>query len=61
MKLLQIGKFDLADGFYPNVPNLCKCFQFHPNLYKTFIICPDIIEALGPSQFTQMFLILPET
>jgi len=26
MKLLQIAKFDLADGFYPNISNLCKCF-----------------------------------
>jgi len=48
MKLLQIAKFDLADGLYPNVSNLCKCFQFHPNLDKSFLICPDIIEAVGP-------------
>jgi len=26
MKLLQIVKFDLADGLYPNVSNLCECF-----------------------------------
>jgi len=48
MKLLQIAKFDLADRLYPNVYNVCKCFQFHPYLYKAFLICPDIIEVVGP-------------
>jgi len=48
MKLLQIAKFDLAVESYPNVSNLCKCFECHPNLHKTFLICPDLIEAVGP-------------
>jgi len=50
MKPLQIAKFDLPDGHYPNDSILCKYFQFHPNLYrpKAFLICPDIMEAVGP-------------
>jgi len=30
MKLLQIAKFDLVDGLYPNVSNLCKCVLISP-------------------------------
>jgi len=48
MKLLQFAKFYLADGVHPNVSNLCKCFQCHPNLYQAFLIFPDIIKAVGP-------------
>jgi len=48
MKLLQIAKFYLANGRYRNVSSLCKCLYFHPNLYKDFLICSDIIEAVGP-------------
>jgi len=45
---LQIAKFDLTDGLHSSVSNLFKCFYFHPNLNETFLICPDLIEAVGP-------------
>jgi len=52
-----LPKFDLSDGLHPNVSNLSKHFYFHPNLNEALIICPDLIEAVGPysnvSNFTQ--------
>jgi len=45
MKLLKI-----PEGLHPNVFNLFKRFYFHPNLNETFLICPDLIEAVGPYQ-----------
>jgi len=43
-----LSKFDLTDGLHPNVSNLSKCFYFHPNLNEAFLICPDLIKAVGP-------------
>jgi len=40
--------FDLTDGLHPNVSCLSKCFYFHPNFNEAFLICPDLIEAVGP-------------
>ena len=34
MKLLQIAKFYLPDGIYPNISNLCKVKMQDPNEYK---------------------------
>jgi len=44
----KFPKFDLTDGHHANVSNLSKRFYFHPNLNETFLICPDLIEAVGP-------------
>ena len=35
-ELLQIAKFDLADGLYPTVSNSCKCFYFTKICTKLF-------------------------
>jgi len=45
MKLLKI-----AEELHPNAFNLFKRFYFHPNLNETFLICPDLIKAVGPYQ-----------
>jgi len=42
MKLLQI------DGLHPNVSNLCNSFQFQATLIGDFLMCLDLIEAVGP-------------
>jgi len=41
--------FDLADGLYRNVSylGLSNRFYFHPNMNEAFLICPDLIEAVG--------------
>jgi len=41
-----LTKFDLTDGLHPRVANLSKCFCFHPSLIESFLICPDLIEAV---------------
>jgi len=43
-----LAKFDLIDGLHLSVSNLSKCFCFHPSLIEAFLICPDLIEAVGP-------------
>jgi len=40
--------FDSTDRLHPNVSNLSKRLYFHPNLNAAFLICPDLIEAVGP-------------
>jgi len=57
-------QFDLTDGLHPNVSNLSKRFYFHPDLNAAFLICPDLIEAVGPypnSPDLLNCLILPKT
>jgi len=48
MKLLQFVKILFDGGPHPNVFNLSKCFYFHSSLNGLFLICPDLIEAVGP-------------
>jgi len=49
MKLLKIAKIDLAHGLCLVISNLClNVFNFTLNLYQTFVICPNLIEAVGP-------------
>ena len=43
----KLPKFDLTGGPHPNVSNLPKCFYFHSSLNGLFLICPDIIGAVG--------------
>jgi len=43
-----LAKFDFTDGLQPNVSNISKCFYFHLNLNEAFLICPDLIEVVGP-------------
>jgi len=43
-----LAKFDVTDELHPSVYNLYKCFCFHPSLIEAFLICPDLIEAVGP-------------
>jgi len=43
-----LPKFGMTDGLNPNVSNLSECFYFHPSLNEAFLICPDLIEAVGP-------------
>jgi len=43
-----LPKFDLTDGLHPNVSNLSKRYYYHSNLNEAFLICPDLIEAVGP-------------
>jgi len=49
-----LAKFDLTDGLHQSVSKKSKCFCFHPSLIEAFLICPDLIEAVG---LTQMLLI----
>jgi len=44
----KLPKFDLTEGLHSNVSHLSKHFYFHPNVIEAFIICPDLIEAVGP-------------
>jgi len=39
---------NFTDGLQPNVSNLSKCFDFHPNFNEAFLICPHLIEAVEP-------------
>jgi len=39
--------FDLTDRLHPNISYISKCFYFHPNLNEAFLVCPDLIEAIG--------------
>jgi len=41
-----LAKFDLTDGLHPSVSKLSKCVCFHPSLIESFLICPDLIEAV---------------
>jgi len=43
-----LPKFDFTDGLQLNIPNLSKSFYFHPKFNIGFLICPDLIEAVGP-------------
>jgi len=43
-----LPKFDLIDGLHRNVSYLSKCFYFHPNLNEAFLICPNLLEVVGP-------------
>jgi len=43
-----LPKVDLADGLHPNIPNLFTYFYFPPKFNEGFLICPDLIEAVGP-------------
>jgi len=45
-----LPKFDLTDGLHPNASNLSKWFYFQPNLHEAFLICPKLIEVVGPYQ-----------
>jgi len=44
----KLPNFELTDGLHPNVSHLSKNSHFHPNLNEAFIICSDLIEAVGP-------------
>jgi len=43
-----MANFDLTDGLHQSVSNESKCFCFHPSLIEAFLICPDLIETVGP-------------
>jgi len=43
-----LTKFDLTDGLHPCVSSSSKCICFHPSLFETFLICPNMIEAVIP-------------
>jgi len=34
--------------FTQNVSNVSKCSYFYSSLNEAFLICPDLIEAVGP-------------
>jgi len=46
----------LTEGLHPSVSNKSKCFCFHPNLTEAFLLCPDLIEAVGPYQNAPILL-----
>ena len=50
MKLLQIAKVWFDWWTSTNVSNLSKRFYFHSIFEWSFLICQDLIEAVGPYQ-----------
>jgi len=48
LKLLYIGKIWFDWWTSPKCFQLSKCFCFHPSLIEAFLICQDLIEAVGP-------------